>query len=173
LGGAIYLWSGEFHSASCLFARNEAVHGGALYLTSDSWADIWNATVAGNTATYTGSAVTSTADSLTVTNSIIWGNTLDEDGEGSQLYTEIEGAETSCTVTYCDLEGAADGKGNISKDPMFASFDENEENDDFTLTDGSPCIDAGFNSMDAGESDLPLNGRLAGQSIDMGAFETQ
>ena len=67
-----------------------------------------------------------------LTNSIIWGNT-----QGS-IYFNTEG---STFITYCDIEGDTlwVGDGNINDDPLF----NNPENGDFTLQEGSPCIDAG------------------------------
>jgi len=91
----------------------------------------------------------------TVTNCILWGDTPYEIG-----YPNI-------TVTYSDVEGGWAGTGNIDADPMFADA----LNGDYRLLAGSPCIDAGNNSVVEVTTDLDGDPRIQGACVDMGAFE--
>ncbi len=101
-----------------------------------------------------------------LTNSIIYLN------EGSAI--RLEGgpnSEAALTVSYGDIEGGEDevefteagevdlhwGEGNIDENPLFADPDE----DDFHLTEDSPCIDAG-------DPESPND--PDGTRADMGAF---
>ena len=55
-------------------------------------------------------------------------------------------------------------EGNIDTDPLFTD----PENGDYTLQEGSPCIDAGTADLDGdGEDDI----EYVGAAPDMGAFE--
>ena len=67
----------------------------------------------------------------TITNSIIWGNNPNQ----------IQGFGTP-TITYSDIQGGWNGVGNIDSDPLFS----NPDSSDFTLTENSPCKDAGNSS---------------------------
>lgn len=118
----------------------------------------------------------------TITNSIVWGNTLDQ----------IAGQDCD-NVLYCDIQGGPcpDGRGNISVDPRFVepghwaaasdaeSIVQADDPDavwaggDYHLADGSPCVDEADPDYDAelGETDLDGNGRVAGSAADMGAYE--
>jgi hypothetical protein len=66
------------------------------------------------------------------------------------------------TVTYSDIEGDAnwipEGEGNISLNPEFIDH----EYSDYTLQEGSPCIDAGIFIEDM---------EYCGSAPDMGAYE--
>ncbi len=122
------------------------------------------------------------APQTAITNSILWGNTLDQ----------IAGQDCG-NVLYCDIQGGLcpDGRGNISVDPRFvdaghwvdtrdtetvAQADDPDAvwaNGDYHLADGSPCIDAADPEYDAasGETDLDGKGRVSGSAADMGAYE--
>ena len=80
----------------------------------------------------------------TMINSILWNNYPDE----------IYG---SATVNYSDIRGGYARTGNIDLDPLFVD----PENDDFHLTENSPCIDAG-------DPTSPLD--PDGTRADMGAY---
>jgi hypothetical protein len=87
------------------------------------------------------------------TNCIVMGVT-DEEGVGARYTNNVE-------MTYSDFYdngfSMPSGTGNISDNPNMSV----PENDDFTLQEGSPCIDAG--------TDVGLD--YEGEAPDMGAFE--
>jgi hypothetical protein len=62
-----------------------------------------------------------------------------------------------------------EGLGNITNEPLFVD----PGNADFRLKSGSPCINAGNNAFVSGTTDLDGNRRIAGDSVDIGAYEFQ
>lgn len=108
-------------------------------------------------------------DSTSVVNSIFWGNTA---SYGSQLYRSTE---ASVAVSCCNIQGGCSGTGNIDADPQFASPWGN-----YRLRPGSPCIDAGTNTvgLPIGTRDFDgvpriVDGNGDGTAIaDMGAYES-
>lgn len=61
------------------------------------------------------------------------------------------------------------GFGNITNAPLFVDLNGG----DFHLQSNSPCINSGWNSYAAGGSDLDGNPRIAGGTVDIGAYEYQ
>ena len=93
----------------------------------------------------------------TLTHSIVWNNSP----ESIYLYTGDEDP----LITYSDVEGGWEGLGNIDADPLFIDPDGG----DYSLQDGSPCIDAGTADIDGdGVDDIT---DYAGSAPDMGAYE--
>ncbi len=99
------------------------------------------------------------ATGIFVTNGIFWDNG-----------TEISVVAGTITVTYCDIQGGYPGTGNIDADPLFVAAPT-----DFSLSQDSPCINAGMNAS-AGRYGGVTNDilgvprpQLAG--YDMGAYE--
>jgi len=94
---------------------------------------------------------------LTLTNSILWGNTAIEAGNEIYSYGEDYG---SLIISHCNIKGCGysgtgwnaelgiDDGGNIDDDPLFIDpigVDNiiGTEDDNLRLSVGSPCIDAG------------------------------
>ena len=122
---------------NCAFVDNYASWGGAV--SGD--ATIINSTFVGNCGPDGGGAVFGDA---TIINSILWGNTPNQ----------IQG---DAGVAYSNVQGGWPGDGNIDADPLFVDPD----NGDYRLGPGSPCIDAGDNTLAACLlSDLDGNERL-------------
>jgi hypothetical protein len=95
---------------------------------------------------------------------------------------EISNYDASCipSINFSDIQGGTNsGIGNINADPLFINQVDSSTapftGGNYQLQTGSPCIDAGSNSLYTGNinSDLDLAGnqRLYGDSIDMGAYE--
>ncbi|MCF7793853.1 MAG: Ig-like domain-containing protein [Candidatus Cloacimonetes bacterium] len=194
-GGAIQIHhSGSPYTSianirNCLLINNQANYGGAISVSNSS-PNITNCTITENYATTNGGAlrVTSTPNPV-VRNCVIYNN---EAGvEGDQVYLaesanpdfyncNIEGgsaefAGTSFTGTYQDC---------IDLDPLF----EDPDNDDYSLSLLSPCINGGdptTTTIQAGNYDLAGNNRFydneltqgsideALDRIDIGAYERQ
>lgn len=114
------------------------------------------------------------ADDTSMANCILWGNG-DQNGPN-----QIHG---NAAVSWCDVQDAYPGEGNIDADPRFVD----PGNGDYRLGDGSPCIDAGNNSLVPPESEFDLDGlpRLVNDPgmpdmgegtapiVDMGCYEFQ
>jgi hypothetical protein len=141
--------------------------GHGVSLLDESSALLVNCTLTGH-----GVAAIQTIESqLMVRNSIVWGNGA-----------SIEAPDSEPSITYSDIEGGAPGEGNIDRDPMFV-----DDEDDFRLRAGSPCIDAADNDavpegIDEDIDGLPRfvddpdtkdTGRGEPPIVDMGAYEFQ
>ena len=81
--------------------------------------------------------------------------------------SDIIGSGGSDSWTHWTTGGA--GYGNIDADPL---FDSANVTDPLSLLVGSPCIDAGDDSLVTGTTDILGNTRIQQVSVDMGAYET-
>ncbi len=160
-GGGLYLVGGSVVMRDCVVTGNRAVlagsRSGGIHVDSTVNAQIERCVIAGNLATggvfaglgggvfveaagttlthctVTGNQLTGSSISgggvygpAVITNSIVWGN------------DDVDVVNAG-TVSYSDVEGGAVGIGNIDLDPLFADA----AGGDWSLTAGSPCIDAG------------------------------
>ena len=125
-GGGVSILSGSASLENCVVAGNSAGSaGGGLFTKRDI--SVLNCTFTGNTANIgAGIGDRWTFPTVTIANSILWGNIGDEI------------AVSNAIVTYSDVEGGYAGTGNIDVDPLFV----NTAGADFRLSAGSPCIDA-------------------------------
>lgn len=89
---------------------------------------------------------------------------------GITNYQDMSNYDVGFNFTYCNFWengfSLPSGMGNISVDPFFS----NAENSDYSLLEGSKCIDAGT-SADAPENDFEGTRRPIGNGYDIGAFE--
>ena len=72
----------------------------------------------------------------------------------------------SVTFVNCCIPGIDPGSGWITNDPAFV----NPVGGDFHLQSNSPCINSGNNAYVSGATDLDGNPRIAGGTVDMGAY---
>jgi predicted outer membrane repeat protein len=149
-GGAVFTYEGAIGLHHSTFTQNDASttiaadlsgfcdvvncqvafnFGGGIALTGfASNINISSCTIADNF----GVGVSVVDGSMTIHNSIIWGN----------LGNAIEQTNPkSLIVRYSDIEGGWGGPGNIDADPLFVASPT-----DYTLDTGSPCVDAGDNT---------------------------
>jgi parallel beta-helix repeat protein len=172
--GRVYLASRPVLT-SCIFSDNSASEeGGGVYNELDADMTAINCTFVGNSASHSG-GIHNWA-SLTVTNSIFWGNSPE------QVYAE-EGS--SLVITYCDVQGGyPDGTNIIDVDPLFVDIDGADnifgtEDDNLRLQPGSLCIDVGDNNAVASAIEIDGNGRILDGdgngtiTVDLGAYEYQ
>ena len=158
--------------ANCLFAgnycsENSVTLGGALNVAAYN-VEVSNSTFTQNSA-YAGGAVAVLPDHdphLTLTNSILWGNTATipthEDVYGSNR------AELSyCIYDPTKSSAVTGGVTNLNAEPLFVGAG------DYSLSPTSPAIDAGDNSaVPAGiTTDLAGKSRIINGRVDMGAYE--
>lgn len=129
---------------NCLIVGNESTAPASLF----DGCIFDNCTVTGNRTT-SNSAVNSVAR-----NSIFW------DNFNSPFYCLY--------ATNCCVEGGAwAGANNLAEDPLFVNSDKGN----FSLAEGSPCIDAGDDAVAAGERDLAGSARVKNDHVDIGAYE--
>jgi parallel beta-helix repeat protein/predicted outer membrane repeat protein len=159
-GGGISCHEGSNPSlVNCTFIGNSADGGVGVYC-DDSSPTLTNCTFSGNTADGPGGGISCHEGSNPrLTNCILWGDTPDEIRSTSG---------SSPIVTYCDVQGGWTGAANIIANPQFVDLDgpDNDpstwEDNDYRLSAGSPCIDAGNNtSVPADTVDLDDDGDTA------------
>ena len=120
-GDGLYISGG---SATIFNVLVDNSSGKAIALSHNANAEISYVTLYGNGY----GLVDNSSGTITLTNSIVWGNTTAIDGNP--------------IVTWSDIEGGSDTLGNINLDPLFIDAPDG----DFTLDLLSPCIDAGDTS---------------------------
>lgn len=161
-GALLASQSGSTEIFNCVFAENAANYGGAIRFESGNPGFIRNCTFYGNAASTQYNAVALVSDSALqdITNCIL------QDGGD-----EIQNVSSALSVNYCNIEGGYSGNGsnNIDLPPLF----ENPTQGNYRLTANSPCVDAGDSSVitELIGWDLDRNYRIAGISVDMGAYE--
>jgi parallel beta-helix repeat protein len=168
-GGGIYNDFGSLTVTNCTFSGND--RGGMVNATSGP--TVTNCTFSGNS----GGGMRSGFTPTWVSNCILWGNSgFDITFFGMAHVIRFSDVGTS----FGDLPASS---GNINADPMFVDPD----NGDFRLSPGSPCIDAGDNTVvpDGITTDLDGNPRFVDDPdtedtgdgdppiVDMGAYEFQ
>ncbi len=124
---------------NCLFLDNRATgDGGAVRLsggpTSAGALLAVNCTFAGNSAGGAGGAISAQTTTIwpglsLLRNCIVWGNV-------APTAAQLHGRQD---VAWSDIQGGFAGLGNLNADPIFTRA--------FSLSAGSPCIDAGQNAV--------------------------
>lgn len=139
-----------------------------------------NASTSANDAIVGGGFYSQDGSSVTLLNSILWGNSASDGGD--EIYNE---PNSSAELSFC-VFGAEDGDivegGGFEVEDCTASNPDfvDAENGDLRLQDGSPAIDAGdpltnplvFPTDENGDPiDFLGNPRFFGEVIDIGAYE--
>jgi len=155
-------------------------HGGAIKVAYYASTQIVNNTILDNEAEYGGGAIQCGDDGglLFMRNNIIRGN-IDSTSTGGNLFLAF-GEGKTVDIANNNIGGGFEGiciynddfigvfENNIDEDPMFVD----EENGDFSLMCGSPCINSGLNTNSMPEFDMYGNIRLSGYTVDIGMAET-
>src|SRR5439155_7972061 len=142
-----------------------------------------NCTLSGNFAGSGGGASNSTLDNCTVThnsangfggtgfvctlnNCILYFNT-----NTASLGANYDNYNSFSTIINhsCTIPLPTNGLGNITNAPLFMD----QASGNLRLQSNSPCINAGNNSYVTNATDLDGNPRIAGGTVDMGAYEFQ
>ncbi|HOW72598.1 MAG TPA: right-handed parallel beta-helix repeat-containing protein [Phycisphaerae bacterium] len=155
-GGGVYFDRGTPTIRSCLFVGNTAPGGGGLYAYSGG-PSILNCTFTGNSSLEGwGGGISLESSPTVVENCILWGNSP------SQVHNRYGAGPT---VAYSNIEGGWTGDGNIDQDPRFADPRGADgdpgtwQDNDYRLSDDSPCVDAGNNNPWTPLAALDLLGR--------------
>ena len=154
-GGGIYMDIGDSEMNRVRVFENIADRGAGLSIWNESNLLLTNSIFYGNHSETSGGGIDpfGLTGNVTISNSIFWDN----------IPTDVSLSYISSTITYSNINW--EDEGNIIADPLFTDA----ENGDFTLQQGSPCIDAGTADLDGdGIEDIT---DYFGTAPDMGAFE--
>ncbi len=223
-GGGLLLDADSAQLVGVTFAGNEARSGGAIVIRNSSSLSLINASLTGNVAAEDGGAMwcsdgeckvvnssffgnvanrggaLSIADTLSIYNSILWGN----EGADATSNEAFVSAEAVAKIGHSTVAGSAlpagfvDQGGNNQLDPLFIDPDGSDDvigsdDDNLRLSHDSPLIDTGYNAyvpvdnLDAdGDGDiteiLPIdldsNPRIVAfeqqePTVDRGPYETE
>lgn len=179
-GGGLLCLNSHVELLNNLIASNRAGVGGGVFIGDSSTVTLTGNTVVANSSLSGAGGVHLSVSSGTVRNCILWANGDDLAGAGA-TYSCIENPDDS-------------GEGNIHDDPRFADPDGPDnavgtQDDDYTLSEDSPCRDSGFTpaamplqisqtpthfllSWDPGR-DLGGMARISASAVDIGAYEYQ
>jgi hypothetical protein len=120
-------------------------------------ATLINCTVVGNSAAGAGGGT----EGCTLTNCIVFYNSAAVQDQNS---SDVVAEDHCCTEPTSDA-----GFDNITKKPKFID----DAGGNFRLSKTSPCINSGINGAVVDTCDLDGNPRIAGGTVDIGAYEYQ
>ena len=165
---------------NCVLADNTAPQGGAIFHSVGAELELHNCTVARNHALDgQGGGVWFSGETVCL-NSVFWGNTATEaeSVEDEQLHS-VDQNELELNFSCVEgLTGDLEGIGNIGDDPAFADPDGRDGvpgtgDEDYHLTDGSPCVDAGDPDFEPEDPfDFDGDERIRECRVDIGFDET-
>lgn len=142
------LW--ECSAANCTISGNSAYAGGGSY----GALKVVNCTICGNSAVLVGGLY---GDSESVSNCIVYFNTA---ATNANYYTNV-------SFSHCCTFPQPGGVDNLTNDPDFADTSAG----DYHLNPNSPMINSGLNTAITNATDLDGNPRIAGGTVDIGAYE--
>ena len=165
---------------NCLFAFNETTDatgdtsGGGLMFATYSDVVLENCTIVSNnicnTAGYKSGGIHHRWGG-TLKNCIVAFNTVCGQPEDANYWNNTSDLTAANYINCCSDRAVTKftaANGCIAADPLFTDA----TNGDFTLSDGSPCRDAGaYADWMATARDLAGNRRVRGESVDIGCYE--
>ena len=157
-----------------IFHNSSGYWCGGIYCHNSN-PNLINVTIVSNESTVGGGLVCVDNSSPSLINSLFWNNSPQE------IYFSPSGDPDTIAIAYSNIQGGKSGiitnsngtvhwlHGNIESDPMFVD----EENSDYHLRFGSPCIDGGTPFFVwQGETLIDVSeGDYCGTSPDIGRFE--
>jgi hypothetical protein len=162
--GVLALGSASSVLYNCLLVGNSVSNTSATTSAGGgaSGSKLYNCTVVGNSATNSGGISRGGGIyNCQAYNCIVYSNTAW--GSGDNYYSTESDFINSCTTPL------PAGPGNITNAPQFMNF----AGGDFRLLGASPGVNAGDNVYVSNGVDYAGNPRIAGGTVDMGAYEFQ
>lgn len=193
-GGGMYNVNGSPTVINCVFRHNTSRGwggGGGMCNMESSYPIVSNCTFFGNDVRQAdsggGAMLNSSIASPSVTNCVLWEN------PGNVIYPTTMPIVGPAIVDYSIIQGGWTGDGGIgilNIDPRFSDPDGTDNvagtrDDNFRLQSGSPCLDAGNNSVVTLLEDLDGHPRIVDDIltedtgngtppiVDIGAYELQ
>ncbi|MDR3094230.1 MAG: hypothetical protein LBU62_06285, partial [Bacteroidales bacterium] len=174
-GGGMYIAAGTAPKiVSTLVSGNKASGGGGGIYHDGASAVLTNLTISGNNAT-NGSGIYATGGTLTVYNSIVWGNgsgTNNVYGSPTYHYSLVQGTDLSGSNS--NLDGTGDTNNPKFMDPVAAASAPATGGNYRLNVCGSPVSDKGYTGApNLGSTDLDGMARKSsgGSIIALGAYE--
>jgi hypothetical protein len=157
-GGAYYGFLKD-----CVLTGNSAVYGGG----GCTGATLRNCALTSNSANGYDAGIYEAAGGVSdcySVNCIVYFNTcLNRPGAANHAVQFID------QMKYCCTTPLPPGPGNVTSAPLFVD----QANGNLRLQSNSPCINAGNNAYAPAGPDLDGNPRIAGGTVDIGAYEFQ
>jgi hypothetical protein len=145
---------------NCVITRNIAWQGGGTY----GGTELINCTIVSNSAAFDGGVYLpnypNPAIYCVATNCIIYYNSAG---------TNANFGAGGVIVQSCTTPMPASGSGNLTNEPAFLDF----AHGDYHLASDSLLINSGINAAITNSTDLDGNPRIAGRTVDIGAYEYQ
>ena len=153
---------------NCLIAGNSAgISGGALELYGGN-ATLYNCAIADNTAEYGGGVLLDANVVLDAYNTIIATNSAPERAVDVYFHSAYAVANAHNTLSsFSDWTSGANNLVYDASQPLFT----NASTGDYTLASNSQALDRGDNQYVTTNVDLARSVRIAGGTVDLGAYE--
>ncbi len=172
-GGGVFSSSGTTTLTNCTVSGNSALFGGGLL--SFGTDTLTNCTVSGNSALYDGGGLANFGGTLTLTNTIVAGQTSGQDvvgGLASESANNLIGDGSSLFGISNGSQGNLVGDAANPINPLLAPLGNyGGPTQTMALLPGSPAIDAGTSGPDIPTTDQRGSSRVG--AVDIGAFESQ
>ena len=139
---------------NCLVVANQASQGGGVFGGQSI-----NCTIVSNTASLSAGGLSTDGFATSVFNSIVYFNSA----------PTAPNWQSTTPLSHCCTTPLPVGPANFTNNP--ALLDPAAA--DSRLAPNSPCINAGINSAVNSSTDLDSNPRIAGGTVDIGAYEVQ
>jgi len=171
-GGGLCSRNGDVTLTNCVFSNNNSTgYGGGVSLVLGT-IRLTNLTIVGNTATTGGGGISGVSVTLDVANTILADNAAPDGPESRVLNSTVTWSHSlvrgSGGTQMWDPAFGADAGGNIDAKPWLVDV----ASGDVRPLLRSQVVEAGDNSVPGLPSlDLDWNPRIAGNSVDMGAYE--
>jgi hypothetical protein len=168
-GAGIWFGLNSYLKGNRVIIRNNYADsfGGGMWIINSENIELTHFTIIENTAINSGGLYISNSDVM-VLNSIFWNNSsqnillTSDPGNLYIAYSDIENGESSIIVETGNLSFE---NGNINSNPLF--------NNQFELTDLSPCIDSGvMNYTFTNNYNISITENFNGSALDIGAIES-